>query len=300
MGQAKTIQTRNEKMQQILELQLNNYYQNIAVSVFKWEGWPEQTMRIPRRQPEKMLYETGCFTIFKHPESGQFFALPGASMNIQKNAYGEPAEWRAMALGQLAAPIGAMRLTPENAVLVRNDDTYSPSKPYVAELVRQLVNVEYTLRLNINAQKVPFAVRSSQRRIMSDKNVAQQILECEPFIFLDEMSPSDFEPLDFNIQCKMAELNDAYNVYDQRILEFLGVDCVNRDKKERLVAEEADANDEKINAIKTVKLEQRTDAVRLCQELWPDEMGSLKVSLSDHLMTPVREDKEDDADDLNA
>ena len=177
MGQLKNIQTRNEKMQQILELQLNNYYQNIAVSVFKWEGWPEQTMRIPRRQPEKMLYETGCFTIFKHPESGQFFALPVASMNIQKNAYGEPAEWRAMALGQLAAPIGAMKLTPENAVLVRNDDTYSPSKPYVSELVRQLVNVEYTLRLNINAQKVPFAVRSSQRKIMSDKNVAQQILE---------------------------------------------------------------------------------------------------------------------------
>ena len=152
MGQAKTIQTRNEKMQQILELQLNNYYQNIAVSVFKWEGWPEQTMRIPRRQPEKMLYETGCFTIFKHPESGQFFALPVASMNIQKNAYGEPAEWRAMALGQLAAPIGAMRLTPENAVLVRNDDTYSPSKPYVAELVRQLVKLRLVRKRKLRLQ----------------------------------------------------------------------------------------------------------------------------------------------------
>ena len=108
------------------------------------------------------------------------------------------------------------------------------------------------------------------------------------------MSPSDFEPLDFNIQCKMAELNDAYNVYDQRILEFLGVDCVNRDKKERLVAEEADANDEKINAIRTVKLEQRTDAVRLCQELWPDEMASLKCSLADHLTIQPKEDEPDD------
>ena len=284
MGQAKTIQTRNEKMQQILELQLNNYYQNIAVSVFKWEGWPEQTMRIPRRQPEKMLYETGCFTIFKHPESGQFFALPVASMNIQKNAYGEPSEWRAMALGQLAAPIGKLRLTPDNAVLFRNDDTYSPSKPYVAELIRQLVNVEYTLRLNINAQKIPFIFKSSQRKVLSDKNIASAVLECEPVLFLDEISADDLQPLDFGIECKMAELNDAYQVYDQRICEFLGVDCVSRDKRERLTVEEAESNDEKINAIKTVKLEQRRDGVRLAKELWPDEMSLLTVEIADHVM----------------
>ena len=300
MSQAKNAITRNQVMQQILETQLNNYYQNIATSVFKWEGWPDQIMRIPRRQPEKLLYEAGAFTLFRYDETGQFFVLPVASMNIQKNAYGEPSEWRAMALGQLAAPIGKLKLTPDNAVLFRNDDTYSPSKPYVAELIRQLVNVEYTLRLNINAQKIPFIFKSSQRKVLSDKNIASAVLECEPVLFLDEISADDLQPLDFGIECKMAELNDAYQVYDQRICEFLGVDCVSRDKRERLTVEEAESNDEKINAIKTVKLEQRRDGVRLAKELWPDEMSMLTVEIADHVMQTVREDRPNEGGTDNA
>lgn len=293
---AKNAPTYTNVMQQVLDQQLNNYYQNIAVSVFKWEGWPEQIMRIPRRQPEKLMYENGCFTLFKHEDSGQFFVLPVASMNIQKNAYGEPSEWRAMAQGQLAAPIGKLKLTPDNAVLFRNDDTYSPSKPYVSELIRQLVNVEYTLRLNINAQKVPLMFKGSQRSAISDKNIASSILECEPVVFIDKMMTEDLEPLDWDVQCKMAELNDAYQVYDQRICEFLGVDCVSRDKRERLTVEEAESNDEKIASIKTVKLEQRRDGVRLAQELWPDEMSSLRVDIAQHAGTGEKEVSEDAAD----
>ena len=232
-------------MKDVLRTQLSAYYQNIAVSIFDWEGMPDQVMRIPRRQPEKQLYETGCFTLFRHEDSGQFFMLPVASMNIQKNAYGEPSQWRAMALGELAGPIGALKLTPENAVLFRNNDTYTPSKPYVEELIKQLVNVEYTLRLNINAQKMPWSFRSNNYNIISNKNLFRQIYECEPVVYHDDMMTDELELVKTDAPVIMAELNDAYNVYDQRICEFLGIDCVARDKKERLTAEEADANDGK-------------------------------------------------------
>ena len=49
-----------QHMKDILRTQLSSYYQNIAVSVFDWEGMPEQTMRIPRRQPEKQLMRTAA------------------------------------------------------------------------------------------------------------------------------------------------------------------------------------------------------------------------------------------------
>ena len=268
-----------QHMKDILRTQLSSYYQNIAVSVFEWEGMPDQVMRIPRRQPEKQLYETGCFTMFRHEDSGQFFMLPVASMNIQKNAYGEPSQWRAMALGELAAPIGALKLSPENAVLFRNNDTYTPSKPYVEELIKQLVNVEYTLRLNINAQKMPWSMRSNNYNIISNKNLFRQIYECEPIIYHDDMMTDELELIKTDAPVIMAELNDAYNVYDQRICEFLGIDCVARDKKERLTAEEADANDEKIDSIKKVKLEQRKEGCDLANDLWGID---LSVKLADY------------------
>ena len=284
-------------MKDILRTQLSSYYQNIAVSVFEWEGMPDQVMRIPRRQPEKQLYETGCFTMFRHEDSGQFFMLPVASMNIQKNAYGEPSQWRAMALGELAAPIGALKLSPENAVLFRNNDTYTPSKPYVEELIKQLVNVEYTLRLNINAQKMPWSMRSNNYNIISNRNLFRQIYECEPVIYHDDMMTDELELIKTDAPVIMAELNDAYNVYDQRICEFLGIDCVARDKKERLTAEEADANDEKIDSIKKVKLEQRKEGCDLANDLWGID---LSVKLADYTKDPsdseMKEDSEEDKD----
>ena len=286
-----------QHMKDILRTQLSSYYQNIAVSVFEWEGMPDQVMRIPRRQPEKQLYETGCFTMFRHEDSGQFFMLPVASMNIQKNAYGEPSQWRAMALGELAAPIGALKLSPENAVLFRNNDTYTPSKPYVEELIKQLVNVEYTLRLNINAQKMPWSMRSNNYNIISNRNLFRQIYECEPVIYHDDMMTDELELIKTDAPVIMAELNDAYNVYDQRICEFLGIDCVARDKKERLTAEEADANDEKIDSIKKVKLEQRKEGCDLANDLWGI---NLSVKLADYTKdesdSEMKEDTEEGED----
>ena len=286
-----------QHMKDILRTQLSSYYQNIAVSVFEWEGMPDQVMRIPRRQPEKQLYETGCFTMFRHEDSGQFFMLPVASMNIQKNAYGEPSQWRAMALGELAAPIGALKLSPENAVLFRNNDTYTPSKPYVEELIKQLVNVEYTLRLNINAQKMPWSMRSNNYNIISNRNLFRQIYECEPVIYHDDMMTDELELIKTDAPVIMAELNDAYNVYDQRICEFLGIDCVARDKKERLTAEEADANDEKIDSIKKVKLEQRKEGCDLANDLWGID---LSVKLADYTKdesdSEMKEDTEEGED----
>lgn len=290
-----------QHMKYILRTQLSTYYQNIAVSVFEWEGMPDQVMRIPRRQPEKQLYETGCFTMFRHEDSGQFFMLPVASMNIQKNAYGEPSQWRAMALSGLAAPIGALKLSPENAVLFRNNDTYTPSKPYVEELIKQLVNVEYTLRLNINAQKMPWSIHSNNYNIISSKNLFRQIYECEPIIYRDDMMTDELELIKTDAPVIMAELNDAYNVYDQRICEFLGIDCVARDKKERLTAEEADANDEKIDSIKKVKLEQRKEGCDLANDLWGID---LSVRLADYTKDPrdseMKEDVEGGEDDGSA
>lgn len=282
-----------QHMKDILRTQLSSYYQNIAVSVFEWEGMPDQVMRIPRRQPEKQLYETGCFTMFRHVDSGQFFMLPVASMNIQKNAYGEPSQWRAMALGELAAPIGALKLSPENAVLFRNNDTYTPSKPYVEELIKQLVNVEYTLRLNINAQKMPWSMRSNNYNIISNRNLFRQIYECEPIVYHDDMMTDELELIKTDAPVIMAELNDAYNVYDQRICEFLGIDCVARDKKERLTAEEADANDEKIDSIKKVKLEQRKEGCDLANDLWGID---LSVKLAEYTKDPSNETGKEDVE----
>ena len=144
-------------------------------------------------------------------------------------------------------------------------------------------------------------MRSNNYNIISNKNLFRQIYECEPIIYHDDMMTDELELIKTDAPVIMAELNDAYNVYDQRICEFLGIDCVARDKKERLTAEEADANDEKIDSIKKVKLEQRKEGCDLANDLWGID---LSVKLADYTKDPrdseMKEDVEGGEDDGSA
>lgn len=298
-NRAKNVMTENEKMQQILSAELERYYYQLGVSVFEWVGMPEQKLRIPIRQIEKLLYYNGTATMFYDELSGQYMVLPVAEMSIVKNVYGEPSQWRAMALGEAAGRINEKVLTWDNAVLFRNNDSYSASAPYIRELVRNMVNVEFTKRLNINAQKVSVQFKSSDRNVLSDKQQFMMLMECEPVIYTDKMMMESMEPISFDIKPIMAELDDAYNVYDQRACEYLGIDCVARDKAERLTVEEATGNNQKIAVIRQNKLRQRKFAVEKVRELFPD-LGEFDCVLSDEVMTKetdMKEDEEVEADD---
>ena len=109
-----------------------------------------------------------------------------------------------------------------------------------------------------------------------------------------DMMTDEMELIKTDAPVIMAELNDTYNVYDQRICEFLGIDCVARDKKERLTAEEADANDEKIDSVKKVKLEHRKEGCDLAYDLWGLD---LRVKLADHTKDPSDKQQEGGEED---
>ena len=269
----KPIKTRNEIMMDIIQHELEEYYYMLAVSVGEWVGLPEQKMEIPSRQIERLLYYNGTCTIFKEPASELFFVLPVAELSIQENAYGEPSAWQAQAQGVLAAPISRVRLTPENAVLIRNNDAYRSSAPYVNEMIRQMVNIEFTKRLNINAQKVSFQFKGNRAEIINAKAEFEKLMECEPIIYRDTRMDCDLEPIQWGVPLIAAELDDAYNAYEQRINEYLGLDCVVKDKAERLTAEEASSNDQKIKAIRADRTRQRKLAAEKARKLWPELSG---------------------------
>lgn len=295
-NRSKNVITENERMQQVLTAELERYYYQLAVSVFDWKGLPEQKLEIPIRQIEKLLYYNGTCTLFKDDLSGLFMVLPVAEMSIVKNVYGEPSQWRAMALGEAAGRINEKVLTWDNAVLFRNNDSYCASAPYIHELVRNMVNVEFTKRLNINAQKVSFQFKSSDRTVLSDKQQFMSLMECEPVIYTDKMMMESLEPIQWTVPPIMAELDDAYNVYDQRACEYLGIDCVSRDKAERLTVEEATGNNQKIAVIRQNKLRQRLFAVEKARAMFP-ELAGFGCVLSEQVMTKETDNNEGDFED---
>lgn len=258
------------KMQSELIAGLRNYYYNIATSVYKFKEMPKE---IPIRYPEKWYYENGMCVFMEVPNAG-YACLPVMTGSIQKNMYGEPAEWKAVAVGDLAGLVGSMKLNDKNSVLMRNDMLYRPTQPYVDVLIKQLVNVELTTRLNINAQKSPVWIKSRDEDVLRNKNAFLEFYECLPAQFHDTMSPETLEFFNSGISFIGNELADLYNVYDYRIMSYLGIDNPGVDKKERMLVSESESKNDKIMLIRNARLEQRKIA---CEKI--NEIFGLNVSV---------------------
>ena len=145
---------------------LRSQYFNIATNIFKWKDMPDE---IPIRYPEKWLYESGMCVFFEVPNAG-YACLPVMTGSIQENMYGEPGKWRAVATGDLAGLVSSIQLDDTNSVLIRNDTMYRATKPYVEVMIKQMINVEITMRLNINAQKNPMWFKCSDENVLQKKN----------------------------------------------------------------------------------------------------------------------------------
>ena len=243
---------------------LRSQYFNIATNIFKWKNMPKE---IPIRYPEKWLYENGMCVFFEVPNAG-FACLPVMTGSIRDNMYGEPAKWRAVAVGELSGLVSSLELNETNSVLIRNDTMYRATKPYVEIMIKQLANVEITMRLNINAQKNPMWFKCSDDNVLQKKNDFIEFFEGEPVFFKDAMSPNEFEFINPNIKYIGNELADTYNVYKYRLLSYLGLDNPNVDKKERMLVSESEANSDEVLMIRNARYEQRKTACDKINELF--------------------------------
>lgn len=243
---------------------LRSQYFNIATNIYKWKSMPKE---IPIRYPEKWLYENGTCVFFEHPQAG-FVCLQVATESIQKNIYGEPSSWRCVAVGNLAGELTAIKLDEKNSVLIRNDYMYRPTQPYVDVMIKQMINVELTMRLNINAQKNPMWVKCNDSNVLDKKNEFYEFYECQPVFFKDSMSPNDFEFINPDIKYIGNDLVDTYNSYRYRLLAYLGLDNPGVDKKERLLVSEEGSNNDEILMIRNARMEQREIASENINDLF--------------------------------
>lgn len=241
-------------MKRELKTGLRTYYFNVASSIFKWNGLPDS---IPIRAPEKYLYENGLCAYIE-PDGFDAMILPVAMQDITKNVYGEPSSWSVNAIGEYAGIINSKRFDRTNSVLIRNDTSYRPTRPYVETLIDQLVNVEFTTRMNTNAQKMPIIFKTSQQNELQNKQTFYDLMECVPAYFKTTDISEEFEIYYSTVPFLGKELTALYEQYDARIMMYLGVNSLPIEKKERLLVDEVGVGTERRSLILNNKLNERT------------------------------------------
>lgn len=234
----------------------------LANSVFEWEGLPNH---ISEKWLERYLYINGCCMFYKDPDLG--FMVAKCSEADTLNAYDEPTKLLPVATNYIYK--GEPMVCNKECVMIYNNDLRLPTYPTIRLYAYRIAEITRTSDINIQAQKTPCLVRGTDKSILSLKNVYKQWSGNEPVIYYDKNGiDSPIEVLKTEAPIVFDKLRDEKNQLWSECMTFLGINNANTDKRERLVDDEVQANNEQIQLSAEMFLKTRQEACKLINEIF--------------------------------
>ena len=236
-----------------------NRLKEYALNMFEWINLPKT---VDARFIELVLFEEGKINFFEDKLIG-FLALR-VNESGKQNVYNE------FNKKYIYANNGFSRVRNlRNSVTIYNNYLRTPTYTTVNLYAIRLARVTRAIDLNIEAQKTPILITCPENQKLSLKNVYEQYKGNAPVIYTDS---------EFNLDSVKVLKTDAPFVVDKltlykhdiwnEVMTFLGVNNSNQDKKERLVANEVDANDEQIEQARFNMLDARKDACKKINDMF--------------------------------
>lgn len=229
----------------------------IARSLFVWENLPNN---MDERWIEKYLFTSGKCIFYKDPVMG--FMVAGLAQQGSINCYGDPTSVAPVAENYVYS--GEQLINGENCYVIRNNDLMLPTFPTIRLYSYKLTNLDRAIDTNVEAQKTPILVRCSDRERLSLKNAINQRRDNEPVIWsTDQSNLSDMvSTLDLNAPAVFKDLQTQKHMVLNEVFTDLGINNANMDKRERMVANEVEANNEQVKASEDVMLKVREEACK--------------------------------------
>ena len=254
----------------------------IARALFDWEGLPNN---MDERWIEKYLFTSGKCIFFKDPTLG--YMVAGLAQQGSINCYGDPTT--VLPVAENYTYNGPKLVNGENCYVIRNNDLMLPNFPIVRHYSYKLTNIDRAIDTNIEAMKTPIIVRCSDKQRLSLKNAINQRKDNEPVIWAnDQANISDMvSTLETNAPIVFPQLQTQKHMILNEIFTDLGINNANMDKRERMVANEVEANNEQVKASEDVLLRCRQEA---CKEI--NKIFGLNISVRRRELDEIPEYKD--------
>ena len=254
----------------------------IARALFEWENLPNN---MDERWIEKYLFTSGKCIFFKDPTMG--FMVAGLAQEGSINCYGDPTSVYPVAENFVYS--GPKLVNGENCYVIRNNDLMLPNFPIVRHYAFKLTNIDRAIDTNIEAQKTPIIIRCSDKQRLSLKNAINQRRDNEPVIWTtDQANISDMvSTLDLNAPAVFKDLQTQKHMILNEVFTDFGINNANMDKRERMVANEVEANNEQVKASEDVLLKVREEA---CKNI--NRIFNLEISVKRRNLDMIPEYKE--------
>ena len=231
----------------------------VARSLFEWENLPNN---MDERWIEKYLFTSGKCIFYKDPVMG--YMVAGLAQQGGVNCYGDPTSVYPVAENYVYN--GDKLVNGENCYVIRNNDLMLPNFPIIRHYAYKLCNIDRAIDTNVEAVKTPIIVRCSEKQKLSLKNAINQRKDNEPVIWSSDLSDINemVDTLTTNAPIVFPQLQTQKHMILNEVFTDLGINNANMDKRERMVANEVEANNEQVKACEDVMLKARQQA---CKEI---------------------------------
>ena len=156
---------------------------------------------------------------------------------------------------------GPQLMNGENCYIIRNNDMMLPEFAVVRYYAYKLCNIDRAIDVNIEAQKTPTVVKCTDKQRLSLKNAINQRKDNEPVMYVDEsLDMNAISVLDLNPPMVFKDLQVQKHMILNEFFTDIGVNNANMDKRERMVANEVEANNEQVKACEDTLLRSRKEA----------------------------------------
>ena len=242
-------------------------YKLIAMNAHEWDGLPEG---MHERYIERWLYHEGT-TAFFRPKGLDYVALkcqPSRGVNI----YGDPIQYRAVGLNGKSYDLVVGR---DDFVVIENNMLRKPTDPFIMFYTNKITEAERTMDVNVKQQKTPTVICCDDKTKLSFMALFSQVDGNVPAIYADKNLNLDaISSLDLKAKFLCSDLMDYKKSVENELLTFLGLNNIPSEKKERLITDEAQSNNQLIGSFADLQLEARQ---RACEEI--NRVFGLNVSV---------------------
>lgn len=263
-------------------VRLTKYYQMLALNRYKWENLPNG---IESRYIEQMLYDNGECAMFDHPDLGLCVMRSSSRENL--NIYGEPTKLSLTGFNEHRT------VMMDECVRILNNDLGLPTLQNIVYYARRMAEIDDIIMQNLRQQRVPYLFATDENNSFSMKSLYDRMYQGEPAIFIDkEMlkgEPENIMVIPTTTPYLVDKLQIQKQEMERELLTFLGINNT-LEKKERLLVDETNSNNQFIKMASDIGYKQRQLA---CQKM--NEMFGLNIIVKetqDELQSEVMNDGE--------
>ena len=206
-----------------------------ANSVFQYEDAPESIS--PLWLNNKLLYQ-GSIAFFRDEVLDEVYALP-YDVKGKRDLYGRPIRIQCRGKNGYHSDI----LKRDQFVIMYDNTAMIPLYPKIYQLAQRMAKKERTIDININQQKTPRILKTSNNKTLSVRKFLEEVEEFEDAIITyDQMDLDDLDAVLMPAPFVADKVQESKEATWREFCELVGISTVPIEKKERMISSEVIAS----------------------------------------------------------